>query len=131
MQKLLFICYGLYYAQTGRLLFEDDSPKAWPYGPVFPRVNKRYDPALRPSDLTDEERKLFLSSPDALLIADAVVRKYSHISAHELSEWSHSENGPWHKTIYGEDGKNTEIQWNKPIPHIYILSYFQKWLLNG
>lgn len=41
INKLLFICYGMYLAATGgKVLFEDDTPKAWPYGPVFPRVYK-------------------------------------------------------------------------------------------
>ena len=42
VQKILFICYGLYYAKNNRLLFDDDKPQAWPFGPVFPRSYKRY-----------------------------------------------------------------------------------------
>ena len=44
INKILFYVYGVYYAETDRLLFEDDSPKAWPYGPVFPIVNKKINP---------------------------------------------------------------------------------------
>ena len=43
VNKMLFICYGLYLSMTNKKLFSDDTPKAWPFGPVFPRVYKRFD----------------------------------------------------------------------------------------
>lgn len=36
-QKLLYCCYGAILAQFDERL-TDEHPKAWPYGPVFPRT---------------------------------------------------------------------------------------------
>ena len=36
-QKLLYCCYGAVLAETNERL-TDEHPKAWPYGPVFPRT---------------------------------------------------------------------------------------------
>lgn len=127
MQKILFMCYGSYYAQKGATLFTDDTPKAWPYGPVFPRVNVRYNPANPPLDLTDEDKKAFVKDEYALKLVTSIVAQYCHVSAHELSEWSHEKGGPWFKTVYGEDGKNSEINWNKEISLEDIKEYFKDW----
>lgn len=127
MQKLLFMCYGIFYAYKNIHLFTDDAPKAWPYGPVFPRVNVRYNPNSIPSDLTDKEKNSFLENKDALFLANNIINNYVNVSAHSLSEWSHEKGSPWFKTIYGEDGGNTDINWNQPIPERYIKEYFSKW----
>lgn len=127
MQKLLFMCYGIFYAYKNIHLFTDDTPKAWPYGPVFPRVNVRYNPNSIPSDLTDKEKNSFLENKEALFLANNIINNYVNVSAHSLSEWSHEKGSPWFKTIYGEDGGNTDINWNQPIPERYIKEYFSKW----
>lgn len=35
VNKILFYVYGKYLAMLGEKLFTDDSPMAWPYGPVI------------------------------------------------------------------------------------------------
>lgn len=126
MQKILFMCYGLYLACTGKKLFNDDTPKAWPYGPVFPRVNKRYNPNLTPTDLSESEKKMFIENKDALGIIVKTVDKCYKLSAQYLTNWSHKEGSPWNITLYGEDGKNQNIEWNKVIDDDLIKSYFIK-----
>ena len=129
MQKILFICYGLYYAKFGQLLFDDDHPKAWPYGPVFPRVNMRYNPKNPPIILSEEDKRMFAHEVDALQLVTNVVRKYSRVSAHDLSEWSHRKGSPWFVTVYGKDGEhNQKIEWNKEISLDSINDYFKKWI---
>lgn len=130
MQKLLYMCYGMYYALEGKPMFKDDTPKAWPYGPVFPRVNVRYNPYSIPSGLTPEEKNNYLQDKTALKIADGVVRKYAHIPAKELSEWSHEKDGPWFNTVYGKEGNKQDVKWNREIPGEEIKEYFKQWLKN-
>lgn len=43
INKILFYVYGAYLADTGKALFSDDTPKAWTYGPVFPKPNKKVE----------------------------------------------------------------------------------------
>ncbi|MFY1613790.1 Panacea domain-containing protein [Macellibacteroides fermentans] len=126
MQKILYICYGVFLAENGNRLFEDDSPKAWPFGPVFPRVNKRFVPEVPPSSFNKEKEEEFLSQKEALRVVFDTVKKFHKYSAKTLSEWSHLPEGPWSKTIYGEDGSKKEIQWNQVIPDELIADYFSK-----
>lgn len=126
MQKLLFMCYGWYIAATGKPLFTDDTPKAWPFGPVFPRVNKRFIPGVPPKGFSEEKKREFLNDHTSMGIVIKIVEKYHNVSAHDLSEWSHQEGGPWHQTIYGKDEKNTSIKWNQIISDEIIKDYFKK-----
>jgi uncharacterized phage-associated protein len=40
VQKILFILYGYYLAKYNHRILTEQ-PKAWPLGPVFPRVRKK------------------------------------------------------------------------------------------
>lgn len=124
INKLLFMCYGMYLAATdGKKLFEDDTPKAWPFGPVFPRVYKKFIPGKVPVSFTKEMQETFWENQTAMQLADKIIDKYHAYSAYSLSEWSHMEGGPWHTTIYGKDGKK-QIQWNQIIDNALIQEYF-------
>lgn len=124
INKLLFMCYGMYLAVTkGEVLFKDDSPKAWPFGPVFPRVYKRFIPGKIPVPFTKDMQNEFKKNPLAMKLAVRIVDKYHGYSAYALSEWSHKEGGPWHTTIYGRDGKK-QIHWNQIIDKVLIQNYF-------
>jgi uncharacterized phage-associated protein len=125
MQKLLFICYGIYLAKTNDRLFIDDYPRAWPFGPVFPKVNKRFTPGI-PKDIIGEKQNAFLEKKMAMNTVFEVVKEYHNVSAHDLSEWSHQEGGPWYRTIYGDDGENSDIRWNQIISDRIIKEYFDK-----
>lgn len=120
MQKLLFMCYGQALAMEGTPLFADDTPKAWPFGPVFPRSYKRYE-EIMPSDLTLEEKRAFASSPDILRMIAKTVTDYCHVSATRLSDWSHSEGSPWWNTVFDKEKGSA---WNRPIPEDMIRDYF-------
>lgn len=124
MQKLLYLWYGIYLARTEQRLFDDDSPKAWPFGPVFPRVNKRFVPSQIPPKESLPILKLS-KDKEAFEVMRYVLEKYHSKSAFELSEWSHEESGPWYKTVY-EQGEEAggQTKWNKPIPDELIKTYF-------
>lgn len=119
MQKLLFMCYGQALVLENRPLFTDDTPKAWPFGPVFPRSYKRYEETL-PDDLTDEDKRRFSENRDVLLMIAQTVANFCHTSATRLSEWSHQPGSPWQQTVFSGDNP----EWNRPIPPQIIQEYF-------
>lgn len=127
LQKMLYITYGLYIAKYEEPPFTDDAPKAWPFGPVFPIVNKRIDidtEPLKPFNLNEIEAHTRLND-----IVGYVVATYSGYSARALSEWSHEEGGPWHTTLFSEK-KEGFTKWNKEITNESIKNYFKENFLN-
>lgn len=129
INKILFYVYGVYYAETDRLLFEDDSPKAWPYGPVFPIVNKKINPdeivVSFPKDVLHEFNKHY----KALELVKTAVDAMYNMSALSLTQWSHQEGSPWYDTLYikNENGDIAEQKkWNTPISKELIKDYFLK-----
>lgn len=127
INKILFYVYGVYYAKTGKVLFSDDSPKAWPYGPVFPRVNKRINTGEIIKEFPPQITKEFNSNPEALSIVKKAVNEMYNKSAYSLTQWSHQEGSPWYRTLY-ENKKDGDEQagWNTPINLSYIKDYFSK-----
>ena len=119
VNKLLFMCYGTYCARTSKRLFEE-KPKAWPFGPVFPRVYKTFDQKSMPIIIPKENKALFKENEEALRICVAVIDKYSNTSAYNLSMWSHKEGSPWYQTVYS----GTTIVWNKEIEDEIVKVYF-------
>lgn len=93
-QKLLYCCYGAVLADRDERL-TDEHPKAWPYGPVFPRtfndINKRR--------LTVGMAISFKDScpPDVLDLINKTILTFSHYTATQLSNWSHMPDSPWSK----------------------------------
>lgn len=124
VNKLLFMCYGLYLAFSGEKLFSE-TPKAWPYGPVFPNVYKSYSLFRIPIFISEEKNKCFENNEKAKNIFAQVIDKYCHVSAYNLSMWSHSPDGPWHKTVFG-DNEDGNSGWNKEISGKLIKNYFAK-----
>lgn len=120
LQKLLYIFYGLALAQTGMVPFNDDTPKAFPFGPVFPRSYKRYDGTIR--SLTQADKDSFMKNVDLLRLATWVTDSFSKLSATSLSEWSHREGAPWKKAVYRD---NTPA-WGREIIKDDILDYFRR-----
>lgn len=119
MQKLLFMCYGQALVMNNRPLFTDDTPKAWPFGPVFPRSYKRYE-EVRPADLTDDEKNRFAQNIPLLQMIARTVADYCHVSATRLSDWSHEKDSPWWKTVFKPEGS----AWNREISADVIREYF-------
>lgn len=121
VNKLLFMCYGTYLSLMDAKLF-DESPKAWPFGPVFAKVYKTFDRKEMPILISDEKRKQFNDNIPALNICCAIIDKYSNVSAYNLSMWSHREGSPWYKTVY----TGSPIVWNKVIEDDIIKEYFKE-----
>lgn len=130
INKILFYVYGVYLAETkGNRLFTDDTPKAWPFGPVFPRVYKKIDSEIVVSGFSDEYIEAFRSDQQALSIIENAVKAMHDMSAFDLTKWSHEEGSPWYLTIYNLDEEgNIESQnpWNSRIEDKIIEEYFSK-----
>lgn len=121
VNKILFAVYGRYLAIVGEPLFDDDTPKAWPFGPVFPIVNKRID-ISEIIKFPAEAIELFKQNRKAQEIVVEMVAKMYNQSAKALTEWSHQYGSPWYRTVYLEDGSHAP--WNTEIPREYIIEYF-------
>lgn len=119
MQKILFICYGRCLAKFNKQLFTDDEPRAWPFGPVFPRTYRSYVETI-PTSLTIAEKEEYLKEVDILKEISQIVDLCYNISANRLSEWSHLKDSPWYKTVFKEDN----VQWNRTIDNDVIKDFF-------
>ena len=95
VQKLLYMAYGLFLAE-GRKIIEEQ-PKAWPFGPVFPRAQKKvaYN---KQATLDDPELNVISEDQAIKLMFNDLIDKFGTVTATKLSNWSHEVGGPWHKT---------------------------------
>lgn len=90
IQKLLYCCYGCILAKYGERIVEE-YPRAWQYGPVFPKVfkfiNKKKN-LLERHEITDipPEKEEFIKD---------VVETFGKYKAVSLSEWTHKDGSPW------------------------------------
>lgn len=116
IQKLLYCAYGAVLAGRNRRLC-DEYPRAWQYGPVFPKVFKavskgqdlaQYSYVVRDSGLDDIKK-----------LVDTSVRIFGKYNATALSKWSHKTGSPW-DTVTSQDG----FKWNDFIPDDLISDYF-------
>ena len=123
VNKILFYVYGRYLAVTGNRLFHDDTPKAWPYGPVFPRMNKRINTS-EVITFSSELIAAFNQNPIALNIVQDAVNVMHGKSAQELTDWSHQSGSPWFRTIYEGKEAGKQAEWNTEISESYIREYF-------
>jgi uncharacterized phage-associated protein len=116
VQKILFILYGYYLAKCNHRLLTE-TPKAWPFGPVFPRARKHvnYTQAKKIENINGVSEDLQLKE-----IATKIVISAGKLSAQKLSTWSHLEGSPWHRTY-----KQKDFNWNQEIPDAYIKEYFE------
>ncbi len=117
VQKLLYMAYGFFLSDKDRVLMSE-SPKAWPYGPVFPRTRKK----VNYSDiipLNSEELVEIKKDVDIVNFFNILIDKYSKYTASQLSEWSHAKDGPWDLTT-----KQKGFNWNTPIDNKLIKDYF-------
>ena len=117
VQKLLYILYGYFIARYGHKIITEE-PKAWPYGPVFPKTRKQVD-YTNILPLSSGEFSEIKEDRELTEVLDRVIQHYASFSASELSEWSHKPGGPWDKTT-----KQQGFDWSHPIPDEYIAEYF-------
>jgi uncharacterized phage-associated protein len=117
VQKLLYMAYGTFLAKKTRTI-SSEPPKAWPFGPVFPRTRNKVDfGSIRPLDWSGfEEIKKDEELTESL---NLIIEKYSKFSASKLSDWSHREGGPWDKAT-----KMNGFKWGDVIPDEFIVEYF-------
>lgn len=117
IQKLLYCVYGVVLAEFGRHIC-DEQPKAWPYGPVFPKVFK-YIHKGENIDLYSARLKDTLLEEEKAVIAE-VLAFFGKYTASQLSSWSHRLGSPWAKAV-GKDGAG----WNVVIQDDDISDYFK------
>ena len=113
IQKLLFAVYGVLLAKE-LPVFIDESPKMWPYGPVFPNVFvKIKEEGFNPISLGFED--------DVRDIVETTIDYFGKFSAKALTEWSHQKNSPWDKvkSLYGE-------KWGEDLQDKDIKAYFME-----
>lgn len=119
VQKLLYIIYSYFLAKNEIRIF-NETPKAWPYGPVFPRTRNKVDYDVLYS-LENSELAEIKEDAELLGITEKVVNKYAQFTAGQLSDWSHMEGSPWDLTT-----KLPGFKWGDYIPDEYIIGYFSK-----
>lgn len=122
INKILYYAYGIYLADNDDVLFKDDQPKAWPYGPVFPKVNKKINPSEIVKSFPKEKNDLFKSNVNALIAIKEAVDKLYNKTAYKLTQWTHVDGSPWYQTVFPDDGR--EVLWNTPIDNDKIKKYF-------
>lgn len=122
LQKLLYIVYGTMLSIYGRIVV-DEMPKAWLYGPVFPKTVKRLDNKDFKSITFErfEELKELDKDEEVKNAVDVVLNRFGKLSAGQLTNWSHKEESPWWRVI-----KLDNCIWNTPIPNEYIKEYFDE-----
>lgn len=124
LQKLMYIVYGAYLVLENDRLCEEH-PKAWPYGPVFPSVQKFFAKKKNFDEVTpsfiDTDEYIDLKNNQILNdIIDNTIETFGSFTAKQLSDWSHKENSPWEKACASSNG-----QWNTVISDSVIKDYFK------
>lgn len=122
INKLLYMLYGVVLVETKKRL-TDETPKAWPYGPVFPRVHTKIK-------LQDEINDTFynkIKDIDESIFDNLknIVETFGRLPATVLSNWSHQENSPWDLAFKRSNGK-----WNTPLDDQDIFNYFYTFMGN-
>ncbi|MEY3997103.1 MAG: hypothetical protein RL344_1446 [Pseudomonadota bacterium] len=101
--KLVYFCHGWHLGITGKPL-SSELAEAWQYGPVFSSLYtalsqyKGADSIIYPivsRGIADND--VFNDYQVALI--NKVIDEYGHLNAFQLSDLSHEDNGPWHKTV--------------------------------
>jgi uncharacterized phage-associated protein len=120
IQKLMYCGYGSVLVLCGKRLC-DEHPRAWQYGPVFPRVFKFMNKGKDILPLCPR-----LDAPNEILSAiDEAVKAFGAFSASSLSSWSHKGGSPWDTVV------NTLEDPNGIIPDTLIAEYFQKHVIEA
>ncbi|MGL4524743.1 MAG: Panacea domain-containing protein [Spirochaetia bacterium] len=105
-QKWTYLCYSFYiFFSEKELLFDDDLPYCWPYGPVFPELY--YAQKDHPEFFQESDELYQISIPDDIAqLVELVINHFGNWSAGQLSTWSHREGTAWEKAYK----KNPAVQ---------------------
>jgi len=116
IQKLLYLFVGFCLINNVSEIYTiDEKPKIWPYGPVFPRVHKKYN-EIEQSAINDIQS---VSDEKIKNILEQTVKQWGNIAAGKLSKWSHMPDSPWDTLVKRGEQWNTEINLDD------IKSYFK------
>ena len=115
IQKLLYCCYGCALVILGQRLC-DEYPRAWQFGPVFPRVFRYIN---RGRNLLDVNLECSFPENVTALIK-MVVETLGRYTAKSLSDWTHKEGSPWEVAVKMVDGDLGGF-----IPDDLIFEYFK------
>ncbi len=128
LQKLLFCVYGSVLAVTDNRLCKEH-PKAWPHGPVFPRVytyTKRHQLDIIDALIKHKQAADFVLSQEEKDVIDSTLKLFGKYNAGQLVAWTHKTGSPWYESTNG--GLNLQ----KDIPDPLIKDYFQQhvWVID-
>lgn len=113
LNKLLYMLYGFVLAKYNFIL-TNEKPHLWPYGPVFPRVQKNINKQkLISKIITDLDSRV-------IDILDYIINKCGNFTAGKLSSWSHTSGSPWDACV------RLNYKWNTVIDDDLIKSYFKR-----
>lgn len=105
LQKLVYILYKEYLKETGYKLFSEKF-EAWKYGPVLPNLynefkNFKANPITSYALNSDSSvTKIQMEEgTEFYKIFNYVWENYKNFSGLELSDYTHSANGAWKKSI--------------------------------
>ena len=119
LQKLVYICYGWYWALLQKKLFEDEI-QAWRLGPVIPMVWHAFKPQhgeiFKTYDIGQGE-----FDADTKQVLEGVYNAYINQSSSQIITITHAPGTPWSRTYDGTS--------DKVIPPEVIWSYYE--LLNA
>ena len=126
VHKFMFILYSMYLISQGKRL-TDESPKAWPYGPVFPTVKRkleRFNVNVECFNIEDYRRFIgdasIFKDENLSNICDEIFKsKFAKMTTNQLVEWTHIPGAPWDETT-----KKKGFKWNDPISDKLIISYY-------
>lgn len=93
IQKLLYCCYGAVLVVEDKRLCKE-YPRAWRYGPVFPRV---FSYISKNKKLEDIKQVSFPKEIENIL--DIVIKFFGKFRGGQLSQWSHEDGSPWYNVI--------------------------------
>ena len=113
IHKLLYICYGLYLATKDEQLLTE-RPKAWDYGPAFPRVHKQLKGGLE----RFENQVDFSSFAEYDFIVDPVLSHFGSWTAGNLVDWTHKDDSAWKKQV--AHGNRYEVMDNMDIKSDFV-----------
>lgn len=124
LQKLLYILYGAYLTIHNEALL-NEQPKAWPYGPVFPRVQKKFakNTKFTDADIDSPEYQNMRENASLNTLIDDVLNTFGNWTAQALSEWSHASGSPWARAL-----ANNNMTFNAVLAPEDIKEYFKTFM---
>ena len=118
LQKILYVVYGTFLAERGTRLTAEH-PQMWKFGPVFPRVQNKFEKGIT----ADRETAMTLKEKDPSLdeFIPRIIRILSEKSSKDLKGIHTSPSSPWGKCLQEHPDK-----WSTAIDDREIATWFRK-----